>query len=234
LDCTDGALLNVDEYRSENNTWGKGSLTGWSQCIGIGIGSGPSSSVSARFTWNWLSSGGNVKAYPELIFGLKPGSDSTTASLPRQVNTLQALTVQYDVSSTHSGSGNTALDIWLTNTATPTGFSVPPITHEVMVWLESYGGMSPGGTFQESAAVDGVSYDVYTGDNFGAGWRYIAFKRTAGQLGSATLNIKALLDYAQSKNYLSGTEFVASVEFGNEVIAGTGDTKISQFSVTAQ
>src|SRR5882672_35212 len=229
LNCVDGALVGSGNYRAENNTWDKGALTGWSQCIGIDAG--PGGAVVGRWTWNWPNSGGNVKAYPEVVFGYKPAASATTQQLPKRITDIAELTVRYDIASTHSGSGNTAFDIWLTDTPLPSTFAVPPITHEIMVWLESYGGMVPSGAFIETAAIDGTAYDVFIKDNVGRGWRYIAFRRVRPQLGSGTLNLKALLDYARSKALVGGTEYVASVEFGNEVISGSGDSRLNSFVV---
>jgi hypothetical protein len=233
LSCADGALITAGAYRAQNNTWGKGALTGWSQCIGIGAGA--SDPVVGRWTWNWPNSGGNVKAYPEVIFGYKPAASPTTPQLPRRITDITELTVRYDFASSHSGSGNTAFDIWLTDTPLPSTFAVPPITHEVMVWLESYGAMTPGGAFIEAATIDGTAYEVFVADHFGSGgWRYIAFRRVMPQLGSATLNVKALLDYARSKSLVAGTEYVASVEFGNEIISGNGNSQLNSFAVSVK
>lgn len=230
LSCADGALLTVGSYRVENNTWGKGSLAGWSQCIGLGNGGG--SAVSARFTWNWLDSGGNVKAYPEVIFGFKPSTSSTTVLLPKQVDSLEILSVRYDVTSSHTGTGNTAFDVWLTNTPEPNAFASPPITHEIMIWLESYGSLNPGGNFRERTSVGGTAYDMFVGENFGAGWRYIAFRRVEPSAQADTLDVLALILHTKQSGLLAGSEYVASVEFGNEVVSGTGDTKIYAFEIT--
>lgn len=230
LNCNEWSTVSNGSYLTQNNVWGKGSLTGWSQCVGIGAG--PNDSVSARFTWDWPTAGGNVKAYPEVIYGFKPAmASSTSSSLPKIINTIQELSVTYDLTSTHTGSGNTAFDIWLTNTATPSAFSSPPISHEVMIWLESWGALAPGGSLIETATIAGKQWRVYLGENFGNGWRYIAFKAVSNSLKPATLDIKALLSYAQLKGLISGREYVSSIEFGNEIVAGTGDTKIKSFSV---
>lgn len=103
-----------------------------------------------------------------------------------------------------------------------------------MIWLESYGGMQPGGTFLEQATIDGLLYDVVVAENFGGGWRYIAFRRVTPQLGAATLNVAAFLSYIQSKSLATGNEYLASIEFGNEVISGTGETRVNAYAVSVQ
>lgn len=232
LVCSDGDVLTEGEYRVENNAWGKGSLTGWSQCVGLGRG--PDGSVAARFTWDWPDVGTNVKAYPELIFGYKPGSSATTSYLPMQVSAVEECTVRYDLSITHSGVGNIAFDIWLTDTDRPASFSVPPITHEVMIWLQSYGEMKPGGTLRERTMMSGTAYDVFVGEQFGSGWRYIAFNRVDTPRSIDTLAILPFLEYVQQEGLISGAEYLSSIEFGNEIVAGAGDTRIRSYEVSVR
>ncbi len=232
LQCQDGVVLTVGEYRVENNTWGKGDLTGWTQCVGLGDAA--DGGVSARWTWDWPDSGGSVKAYPEIIFGRKPSSTTTTASLPAVINALQQVSVRYDLEIVHMGSGNTAFDLWLTDTPDPTSFSVPPITHEIMIWLERYGSMLPGGTLRERTTIGGTRYDVYVGDNFGGGWRYIAFSRVDLPAAADTLEVLPLLAYARDAGLLTGGEYLSSIEFGNEVVSGVGDTRIRSYAVSVR
>src|SRR5689334_2708407 len=71
LNCADQVTLDIGSYRAENNTWGKGGLRGWSQCIGIAANA--RGTVAGRWTWNWPNSDDHVTAYPEIIFGQKPG-----------------------------------------------------------------------------------------------------------------------------------------------------------------
>ncbi len=229
--CADWTAAYSGSYWVQNNTWGKEKLTGWSQCIGIGDG-GPGS-ITARWIWDWPNSGTNVKAYPEVIFGQKPGTQSSTAALPRKVSDIQSATVAWDIESDHTGSGNTALELWLTDVPGPVAdFSAPPVTHEIMIWLEAYGGMHPGGAFTERVTLDGVDYDVYIGDDFGEGWRYIAFERVTPQLGIGGLDLVSFLAYLRSKHLVTGNEYVASIELGNEVISGAGQTRLHSYTVS--
>ncbi len=232
MDCTDQALISSASYRAENNTWGKGTLRGWSQCIGVGLG--VDGTLVGRWTWNWSNSAGNVTGYPEVIFGQKPGKQSTSNTLPKKISSIRVATVAYDVASTHTGSGNTAFDIWLTNTPNPSAFAVPPITHEIMIWLESYGGMRPDGILVEQATIDGSLYNVFVAENVGQGWKYIAFLRATPRLGAATLDLTRFFSYIRSKGLATGDEYVASIEFGNEVITGAGETQLNAYAVSVE
>lgn len=230
--CDDWALIENGEYRAENNTWGKGTISGWSQCIGLG--NNTDGTLHGRWTWDWLNAGGNVKAYPEIVFGQKPGSSTTSLSLPEKINRIGSATVSYDFTSNYTGSGNTAFDIWLTDTNNPSTWGVPPITHEIMIWLDRYGGMSPGGAWKERVELDGSTYTVNVGENYGDGWRYIAFVSAKPQLGAGTLNLASFLEYLLEKGLVTGEEYLASIEFGNEIVTGTGETLVDRYEVTVQ
>jgi hypothetical protein len=230
MNCGDGALIDIGDYQAQNNTWGKGNLSGWSQCIGLAMEA--DGTLAGRWTWDWLNSGSNVKAYPEIIFGQKPGSATTTKALPIKLSDIGFLTVSYDVSSNNSGSGNVAFDIWLTDTPNPIIFGTPPITHEIMVWLDQQGGLGPSGNFKERVNINGSTYAVFVAPKWGEGWEYVAFFSPESRLGAGTLDLGSLLAYMQETNLATGAEYLASIEFGNEIVTGSGETIVKSYSVS--
>ena len=232
MKCDDGAFVDIGDYQTQNNTWGKGNLSGWFECIGAGMNA--DGTLVARWTWDWLNSGTNVKAYPEIIFGQKPGSATTSKVMPIKISDIGVATVSYDVASTSTGSGDVAFDIWLTDTPNPSSWGVPPITSEVMVWLDRQGAMAPGGAFRERVNLDGTSYAVYVADNWGQGWRYIAFTSVESRLGVGTLDLGSFLSYLQENGLIKGGEYLASIEFGNEVATGAGETDVNRYTVSVQ
>lgn len=232
MDCADHAVVRSGHFWIENNTWGKGAIENWSQCVGIGdrgIGK-----VAARWTWNWPDQRENVKAYPEVVFGQKPGKETSTETLPRKVSDIRSATASLDYESYHTGAGNLAFDIWLVNTANPVEFSVPPITHEIMIWIDSYGGMKPSSHSYGKAAIDGIDYEIFVGEKVGKGWRYIAFQSASLQAGSVRLNLMPFFTYLKSNSLISGNEYVASIELGNEIIRGIGETRINSYSASVR
>jgi hypothetical protein len=96
------------------------------------------------------SQGDNVKAYPEVVFGHKPGYPQINhldAAAQGGSASLQTIVVDYDVQTEREGAGNLAIDMWLTSVPNPNTFAAPPITHEVMIWLEVFGPMyAPAGS----------------------------------------------------------------------------------------
>ena len=232
MQCADQALINSGGYRAENNTWGKGNLSGWSQCIGLGTAA--DGTLAGRWRWDWLNAGTTVKAYPEIVFGQKPGSVRTSEVLPIKISDIRAATISYDVASTHTGSGDVAFDLWLTDTPNPTKWGVPPIIHEIMIWLDRYGGMAPGGAFRERVSLDGSTYAVFAADHWGQGWKYLAFASAEPRLGARTLDLGSFLSYLQEKKLINADEYLASIEFGNEVATGSGETVVKRYTISIQ
>lgn len=231
LDCTPAAATEVGQYLVENNTWGSQGMVGWSQCMG-GVMHG-TSGLSAHWTWDWKNEGDNVKAYPEVVFGHKPGyPKSTTTLLPRKLKSLQTLVLDYDVHTEREGAGNMAIDMWLTNVNSPTAFAVPPITHEVMIWLEAFGPIYAGGQQVDKLRINGTLYRVFVGEKFGLGWRYVAFAPNSPMDTAGSIDLLPFFMYLKGKGLITTEEFLSSVNFGNEIISGSGETKLNRFAVT--
>jgi len=239
MSCTEGATATSGPYVADNNVWGKASVTGpFSQCAGIGPLTADGS-VSARWTWSWPSGSKDVKGYPELVYGQKPGHAPTSPTkLPMQVNAIRTATSTWATKSTYTGTGQLTFDLWLTRDAARHGcFNCTPITHEIMVVLESYGGYGLSRNpawFIEETTIDGQRYKVYKADNFGpTGWRFIVLQSLATRT-SGTVDFVPILNYLKTKRLVVGDEYLSSVEFGTEPIAGTGDVLVQSYSVQVQ
>ncbi len=231
LNCDIASLTAAGPYLAENNSWGRQGMVGWSQCMGAAMNT--KGGLRARWTWDWKHDGDNVKAYPEVVFGHKPGfPQSSTPLLPRKLGALQQLVVDYDVVTEREGAGNMAIDMWLTNSPTPTNFAAPPITHEVMIWLEAYGPMYTGGQQVDKVRINGTLYRVFVGEKFGLGWRYVAFAPNSPMKTAASVDLMPFFEYLKGKNLITVEEHLSAVNLGNEIISGSGDTRLNHFAVT--
>lgn len=182
MNCENEAWLTAGSYAVQNNQWGRGPITDYSQCVAIG-GVAADGSVSARWTWRWPADPGEVKGYPAIVFGQKPGYPVTpNTNLPKQVNAISQLTSSWSTRSTYTGRGQLTFDLWLTRDATRyPSFPQTPITHEVMVAVEPYGdyGLDRNPAwFVEEITINGVRYKTYKADNFPPGgaqqWRFLS------------------------------------------------------------
>lgn len=234
MQCEEAVTAASGSYEVENNVWGKGALTDWSQCVGAT--NSTRRGLAARWTWDWKSQDNQVKAFPEVVFGHKPGTArSTTPLLPRKLGEMRRVVMDYDISTQRSGTGNLSVDIWLTDTPTPTTFAVPPITHEVMIWLEIFGPMYAGGEQIDTVSIHGIPYRVYVGEKFGLGWRYIAFKpENTPMQPVAQLDLMPYLLYLQTKGLVTPESHVANINLGNEIISGAGTTQVNHLDIDVE
>lgn len=234
MQCEEAVTAASGSYEVENNVWGKGALTDWSQCVGAT--NSTRRGLAARWTWDWKSQDNQVKAFPEVVFGHKPGTArSTTPLLPRKLGEMRRVVMDYDISTQRSGTGNLSVDIWLTDTPNPTTFAVPPITHEVMIWLETFGPMYAGGEQIDTVSIHGIPYRVYVGEKFGLGWRYIAFKpENTPMQPVAQLDLMPYLLYLQTKGLVTPESHVANINLGNEIISGAGTTQVNHLAIDVE
>ena len=235
--CRDWAKLRNAGYLYENNVWGQGAISGEDrlQCL---LKRAANGKVQYGWRWRWPRGAGNVKAYPEVLFGYKPWSAfSTTPDLPRRISAIDELTVAYDVSLRGRGQYNLAFDIWVTGSDRPTPSD---ITHEIMIWVgeparawEPYPGKRVG-----TARIGGAAYDLYIKPH--AEWLpehgapnvvYIAFNARAARL-SGGIDVKEFLDYLTKNDYLPADGYVASVEFGNEIMYGSGELWLKSYEIS--
>lgn len=224
-----------DQYIITNNTWNKGMAQGpYSQKIFH-------KKVDGRdvIGWQWQWTGQTaVVAYPEVWCGDDPwseGPESTKPGLPVRVGS-KTITANFDINMVAEGSYNMAFDLWTTSVAPAT---VNDISHEIMIWT-AHNGFLPAGVKTDTIHVGGVAYDVYV--RFGHGdasggtnhtWTYIAFYPEHSVL-KGPLNISAFLDYLLAEGVVTTSNYVSVIQFGNELVTGTGTTEIRDYSIDIQ
>lgn len=165
-------------YWMFDGVWGAGNLTRgtytdlngsqYEQQVGVSPQAGPNGEGAARVAWKWPTGTTEVKSYPALLAGNKPGyysnwinpggfkvrllngkdsqvnpSGKTPGSFfPLQLPIASLKTsFAYKHNVVPSGRGHLTYDIWLQGTPDQVaGFRAPPITHEIMIPLTNWGG----------------------------------------------------------------------------------------------
>ena len=235
--CRDWARLRNAGFVYENNVWNQGTIKreNRTQCLLKRVVDGK---VQYGWRWQWPRGSGNVKAYPEVIYGHKPWfTSSTTADLPRRISAIDELSVTYDIEMHARGRYNLAFDIWVTNSDRPTPSA---ITHEIMIWVgERTRAWEPSpGDLAKRVTIGDVTYDLYIRPH--AEWlkehgapkvAYIAFNARTAQL-SGRIDVKKFLDYLTDHAHLSADGYVASVELGNEIMNGTGELWLKSYRIS--
>jgi hypothetical protein len=233
--CMDGDQMRNGPYVYENNQWGKAKASGsFSQCLLRRTVDGV---PQYGWTWDWPGFNASVFAYPEVIYGWKPwsGGRSTDPKLPMKVTDIRTMKMIFDLDLQAAGAYNLAPEIWLTSTGEASARAAPGrITTEVMFWM-NHNNTQPAGTFMEKMTVDGFDYQLWKLDSMGdtgngRGWVYYAFVSSRPQ-NKATLDIRQFIQYLLSKNDIAAENYVASIEFGNEVAGGKGTAWLKEYSL---
>ena len=234
--CRDWAKLRNGGFVYENNVWNQGAIERENrvQCLLERVVDGE---VQYGWRWQWPRGSGNVKAYPEVIYGHKPWfTTSTTANLPRRISTINELSVTYDIEMQAQGRYNLAFDIWVTNSGRPTPAT---ITHEIMIWVgDRTRAWEPSpGYLAKRVAIGSAAYDLYVRPH--AEWlnehgapqvAYIAFNARTARA-SGRIDVKEFLDYLTDNGHLPADGYVASVELGNEIMSGTGEVWLKSYDI---
>jgi hypothetical protein len=237
--CANGYARLVGAYKYENNQWGHEKAQGDSeQCL---LQRERAGRTEYGWTWYWPGEAPSVYAYPEIIWGWKPwtGGTSTGTRFPRRVADVEHLAIHYAVQTDAVGSYNLAPEVWLTRRKDSSGKPNPElITTEIMFWLDYAGISRPAGEIIDEPTIDGVRYELWKMDGMGntgggVGWRIYSFKR-ADIARAGTLNVHEFLRYMTAHNQIDPSHFVASVEFGNEIVGGRGTTWVERFEIEAR
>jgi len=232
-ECGTYATLDHGPYQLMNNMFAREEAAGpYEQCL---LQREVEGKTQLGWAWSWPGFRPGSYGFPELVFGWKPWSErSTDARLPVQLGNVQRLGVQYAVQTESSGKQSLALGAWLTDTGKVSANPLS-IRTEVVVWLDYVDGIHPAGQLVETVKLQDQSYELWSesphGDRGdGSGWDLYYFK-AAERRRSGTVELLPFLEYLQKQGRVQGEHFVASVEFGNELMGGTGTTWVDDYQV---
>jgi len=241
--CGDWAVITDGIYKYENNTWGVNSSIRYQQCL-------ITNKKTKKRGWTWTFSGKApnwVYSYPEIIVGWKPWGQSTSThkDYPVKLSDIKKLEIRYDVDLTTTGSYNLAPEIWLVRekpVSIPMQKPEALISTEIMFWMDYSIDARPAGTKKGSFKFDGKKYDLWVkADHNNSGdtvsWQIYTLVSKEKQL-KGTIDVIGLVKALRKKGYkINMSEYVASVEFGNETIGpksnskATGTTWINKYEV---
>jgi len=225
-----------------NNTWNEQWADGqpFTQCLRR-----RTQGAGEQFGWQW--SWPEYKPYssyaaPEVVFGWKAwdGGESTTAALPRRIDALEALTVDFAVELTAEPTHNLNTTMWITTTDVATADKNPAdIRGEIMVWFSNPGGLGGGIEYDGPVTLGGVPFEVWhqvnQPDASGGTthtWTMVIYEAEV-DLHEVTFDLKLVLDDAVSKELVDETHAVGGVELITEIFGGTGELWLERFEVEA-
>jgi Glycosyl hydrolase family 12 len=242
IDCTDNAAHATPLGTLINNTWNKRSAGEgpWRQCLRSRLREG-----RTEYGWSWLwPSRDGLYAYPSLLVGSSPWSDkaSNDPRFPRRIADTRAMRIDFDTESQFDGKKNLAAEFWFTRTAPEAGKSNEgAVTAELMIWNEaSQGLVSEDDKPAAEVEIDGARWVLYVKRNWGEvsggtsqRWTFITYHAVV-PAPSARYDARKFFQDAIDRGLLAESDVIAGVEFGNELVSGSGSTWIKRFELTVQ
>jgi cellulose 1,4-beta-cellobiosidase len=212
--------INGGEYTLQANEWNSTAQ----QCVTATTGTAWSLST-ANFN---LTTSGAPATYPSLYKGCHWGACTTNSNLPIQVSKLGSATSSWSTVQPASGAYDVAYDLWINSTPTTSG---QPDGTEIMIWLNSRGGVQPFGTKTATTTIDGRTYDVWTGQQ--TSWKIISYVLQPGATSVSNLNVKSLIDDSVARGSTNASHYLIDAEAGFEVWQGGQGLTTNSFSFNA-
>ena len=214
--CADFYEFTSGDVAFQNNIWQRNGVPG-TQCL-----------TDKGWQWDWpVTEKREARSYPAVYFGQRPWSQkSTTPELPIRVSELRSLVVDYEISTTETGVNNTSFDVWVTASRNSTDGS--DRTAELMIWLRHSPELAPGTGIADRVTVGNEDYDLYLTANGPI---------TNANFVASEYRPKGMIDIAQflaalpSGSQVDPNQFLRSVELGNQINSGTGETVILNMTV---
>ncbi|MFE0464199.1 cellulose binding domain-containing protein, partial [Kitasatospora sp. NPDC058965] len=220
--CTPQGTLPVNngEYTLQANEWNSSAP----QCVTATGGTAWSVST-ASFN---LSTSGAPATYPSLYKGCHWGACTTGSNLPIQVSNLGSATSSWSTEQPSSGAYDVAYDLWINSTPTTAG---QPDGTEIMIWLNSRGGVQPFGGKTGTSTAAGHSWDVWTGQQ--TSWKIISYVYQGGTTSLTGLDVAALIRDAVARGEVNPQHYLIDAEAGFEIWQGGQGLATDAFSFAA-
>jgi chitodextrinase len=213
--------LQGGQYKYIQNEWNSNDV----QCASIDPGSGAWSITQAAFN---LPTNGAPATYPASYRGCHWGDCTSGSGLPIQVSQLGSATSSVNTTQVGSGAYNASYDIWFNSTPTASG---QPDGTELMIWLNSRGGVQPFGSQTGTANLAGHNWEVWTGQQ--AAWKIISYRLQGGGTSFNNLDVKALITDAVNRGSINPAHYLLDAEFGFEIWQGGQGLGVNSYSFNA-
>ncbi|MFJ1585239.1 cellulose binding domain-containing protein [Streptomyces sp. NPDC088197] len=208
------------EYTLQANEWNSTAQ----QCVTYSSGTAWSL-ATADFN---LPTNGAPATYPSLFKGCHWGACTPNSGMPIQISKLGSAVSSWSTVQPASGAYDVAYDLWINSTPTTAG---QPDGTEIMIWLNSRGGVQPFGGKSGTSAAAGHNWDVWTGRQ--TSWKIISYVLQGGGTSVSNLDVKALIDDAVGRGSVDPAHYLIDAEAGFEVWQGGQSLATTGFSFSA-
>ncbi|GAA1981186.1 GH12 family glycosyl hydrolase domain-containing protein [Catenulispora subtropica] len=218
--CSATGTIPAGDYLIQANEWNSTAQ----QCITYTGGTAWSVST-ADFN---LSTSGAPATYPSIYKGCHWGLCTAGSGMPIQVSKLGSATSSWSTTQPGSGAYDVAYDIWFNSTPTTSG---QPDGTEVMIWINSRGGVQPFGSQTGTSTAAGRNWNVWTGQQ--TSWKIISYVLNPGATSVTDLDVKALIQDAVARGSINPAHYLIDAEAGFEIWQGGQGLATTNFSFTA-
>ncbi len=218
--CQPQDTIAAGDYTIQANEWNSTAQ----QCITYNGGTAWSIDT-ANFS---LPTNGAPATYPSIFKGCHWGDCTPNSGLPIQVSKLGSATSSWSTTQVGSGAYDVAYDLWINSTPTTAG---QPDGTEIMIWLNSRGGVQPFGGKTGTSTAAGHNWDVWTGNQ--TSWKIISYVLQGGATSVSGLDVKALIDDAVGRGSVNPAHYLIDAEAGFEVWQGGQGLATTSFSFAA-
>jgi hypothetical protein len=176
-----------------------------------------------------------------VLFGRKPwdGGDSTTPDLPRRIDALPSLLLDYDLQIMAGPSYNLNATMWLTQTeAAPATPDPQNVVAEVMVRFNNPLAISGGHVADGQASLGGTQFKVSHQDGHADAsggssytWKMVVYEALSSSL-TGRFDLALVLQDMLAKGLAKAQNAVQGVELITEVSGDKGEVWLSRFAVS--
>ncbi|WP_333768414.1 GH12 family glycosyl hydrolase domain-containing protein [Streptomyces sp. IBSBF 2435] len=218
--CEPQGTIAAGDYTIQANEWNSTAQ----QCVTYSGGTAWSLDT-ANFN---LPTNGAPATYPSIFKGCHWGDCTPGSGLPIQVSKLGSATSSWSTTQPAAGAYDVAYDLWINSTPTTIG---QPDGTEIMIWLNSRGGVQPFGGKTGTSSAAGHNWDVWTGQQ--TSWKIISYVLQGGGTSFTGLDIKGLIDDAVGRGSVNASHYLIDAEAGFEVWQGGQGLATTGFSFSA-
>ena len=216
-----GAFDTVDvndrEYVVQNNVWGASTA----QCVNAE----DDTSFQVTQAEHNNATNGAPASYPSIFKGCHWEDCTTNSGLPLQVSEVTQAPTTWSVDASADGAWNVAYDLWFKTNPAPG----PPDGTELMIWLNSQGGVQPAGSVvAEDVTIAGATWDVWRAQ---MAWNYIAYQRTS-PTDTADFDLQEFIADATNRGAIDPSWFFVTAEAGFELWQAGAGLATNAFSFT--
>lgn len=225
------AYVDLGAFEYQANPWNKGNLVhgrDFTQRLTV-----TPDREALRLEWVWPADGSDIVAYPGLILGMKPWSDtSTSASFPVRISEIDNLTADIDLNwfSPPGANFNVAFDLWI---ASADNNEPGVILSELMIWVKTWEWETSPDVFARYSDSNGPASIYYRPDHSVGddGWAYMAvvYKQnvTEGQIDLGDL-LRQLIELG----IVNPNHLLMDIELGAEVVGGAGALDVRDLTIS--